>query len=297
MKILVLGSEGFIGKNVVSFLKKNGHDVLSSDIVSLHGRLDYIYFDLEDKKFHEVLRTRDVCINCTGAADVRGSLEFPSRDFNLNAVNVFKIVDLIRVNNPQTHFINISSAAIYGDPGKLPINESSAVNPISPYGYHKQISEIILKEFSSVFNIATCSLRVFSCFGPGQKKQLFWDVYKRILNQEELVFKGTGNQTRDFIYIDDLCRIIELIISNKAQGYNAYNVGTGTETSIKEAIEVFANLYGVKATLIKFDGKQDMGNPDNWCADISKLTNIGFIPEFTLIQGLEKYKEWLTENK
>ena len=110
------------------------------------------------------------------------SFKDPLFDFNLNVFNVFKILEAIKLFNDKCKFVNLSSAAVYGNPDILPIIETSTILPISPYGFHKSISETIVKEYYSVYKIQSISLRVFSVYGEYLKKQLFWDLYNKILN-------------------------------------------------------------------------------------------------------------------
>lgn len=237
MKILILGSEGFIGKSISKFYKANSdYDVYSSDILPNHGAEKYVQINTTSPNFEEIISQEfSVIINCTGAAHVGNSLNKPLNDFFLNTVNVFRILDAIRLKSPVTHFVNLSSAAVYGQPVQLPVKENSVIKPLSPYGFHKVMSESILKEFFDIFNISSTSLRIFSCYGPGLKKQLFWDAYKKACNKK-YEFWGTGKESRDFIYVDDLAKIIQHVVNKDNKGFNTYNIASGVETSIENAI-------------------------------------------------------------
>ncbi|MBL4663625.1 MAG: SDR family oxidoreductase, partial [Flavobacteriaceae bacterium] len=180
MKILIIGSKGFIGSHCVSFFSKE-HEVWECDVVSDYVTPKYFLIDATNANFNEVMLSEsfDICINCAGAASVPDSIKNPLRDFELNVAQVFKQLDAIRQHNPTCKYINFSSAAVYGNPTYLPIDESHPLNPISPYGNHKKMAEEICTEFFENFEIQTCSLRVFSAYGPGLQKQLFWDLYKK----------------------------------------------------------------------------------------------------------------------
>ncbi|KIC92263.1 NAD(P)-dependent oxidoreductase [Flavihumibacter sp. ZG627] len=299
MKILILGSEGFIGSNAVRYFRELGYDVYGGDII-LKQEGKYFLINPELPEFSSIFIKEkfDVCINATGAANVQLSFEYPSLDFSLNTANVFAILEAIRKHNASCRFINLSSAAVYGNPASLPVTETSALNPLSPYGFHKLYSEFICREFHQMFSIETISLRIFSAYGEGLKKQLFWDLQKKILNSQDGVVSmfGTGMETRDFIYINDLLKAIHLIILKSKFYGQAVNIASGIETTIKNAVETFVKVSSCDFE-VQFLGAAKVGDPVNWKADISILSEIGFFPDFSLEQGLINYYKWVTEKK
>ena len=236
----------------------------------------------------------DVCINASGSAHVGFSFENPSRDFELNVVNVQKILVALRDSNTRCKFINFSSAAVYGNPALLPIAENSVCKPLSPYGFHKLQSELLLTQYHKFFGLNTCSLRVFSAYGPGLKKQLFWDLYQKSIRQQEVSLFGTGRETRDFIYIDDLLQIIDLVIQHSPFKGSIYNVAGNQEITIAEAAKIFLNEISPGKKLA-FNGTERTGDPDNWRANMEMVKGYGFKPQFNLQSGLKKYAEWLRE--
>ena len=181
MKIIVIGSKGFIGSHCVDYFSKE-HEVWGCDVVLDYNTSHYFSIDAVDSDFLGIFEQReyDVCINCSGAANVPFSLDKPFNDFKLNTLNVFKLLEAIRKHSPKCKFITMSSAAVYGNPEQLPIVESQMKNPVSPYGFHKSMAENICEEYSRFWNIQTCSLRIFSAYGPRLKKQLFWDLFHKI---------------------------------------------------------------------------------------------------------------------
>ena len=238
----------------------------------------------------------DVCVNCSGSANVSNSITHPRRDFLLNTANVFSILDAIREYNPECKFLNISSAAVYGRPVELPIGESCELNPISPYGTHKKLAEEICSEFFNYFNIKTCSIRIFSAFGPGLKKQLFWDIYKKSKIGNEIKLFGDGKESRDFIYIQDIVVAVEKIVNNADFKGECINVSSGIETTIKEAAETFINIINPNIKIV-FNNIVREGDPKNWKANINKIKSIGFAPKIFLKEGLTNYYQWLTKEK
>ena len=152
-------------------------------------------------------------------------------------------MDCIRKNSPASKFINLSSAAVYGNPKVIPIMEDTPLNPISPYGFHKEFAERICNEFSQLFGIKCLSLRIFSVYGPGLKKQILWDINKKIQESKEsrIELFGSGEESRDFIYVDDLVNAIQLIANKGDFKGEVYNVANGQEITIKEVATLFVN--------------------------------------------------------
>ncbi|MES2655427.1 MAG: SDR family oxidoreductase [Bacteroidota bacterium] len=293
MRILIIGSKGFIGQHCVAYFSETGNEVYKADVVasneSNYTCLTTIHTDFDQLFLNQNF---DFCINASGSAHVGFSFEKPSIDFELNVLNVHKLLVAIRTYNPTCKFINFSSAAVYGNPEKLPITETATRNPVSPYGFHKLQSEYILKEYHRFFNIATCNLRIFSAYGPGLRKQLFWDLFQKSLQQAPVNLFGTGNETRDFIYIDDLMEVLNCIIQKAPFDGESYNIGSGIQVKINEAVSTFYSHLNDQIQY-GFTGEHKIGDPDNWVADISKIQQIGFSPKYNINKGLELTANWL----
>jgi UDP-glucose 4-epimerase len=293
MKILIIGVEGFIGKSCRSYFSERGHAVCGADIIE---KKEQGYFFINPLQadynclFNEALP--DVCINASGSADVGFSLKNPGKDYELNVMNVERMLDAIKKIRPGCKFLNFSSAAVYGNPRVLPVNESAETNPLSPYGNHKLKSESLLREYHTKHGLMTCSLRVFSAYGIGLKKQLFWDIYRKTFNGKKINLFGTGEESRDFIFSEDLVNAIDTIIQQGTFTGEAINVSSGVETKIKDAAGTFLSFLG-KEFCPEFSGEEKAGDPKNWRADISLLKQMGFTPFVTFDVGINRYAEWL----
>ncbi|MBC7888324.1 MAG: GDP-mannose 4,6-dehydratase [Ferruginibacter sp.] len=299
MKILIIGSKGFIGSYAFSyFTSRPGINCWGCDVVVDYPATNYFLLDTTNSDFNELFTEMafDVCINCSGAASVNDSMDHPLRDFSLNTFNVIKILDAIRRHAPACRFINLSSAAVYGNPVALPIKETDACGPLSPYGKHKLFAEELCGEYYRYFNVATCSLRIFSAYGPGLKKQILWDIFKKSGAAGPVQLFGTGRETRDFIYVADIIAAIDLIIQKGAFDASVYNLASGIETSMRELAELFLKEIGYRGELV-FSGNERAGDPINWRADTTKLTALGFEPAILLETGIKNYIKWLGEEK
>ena len=296
MKILIIGSMGFIGSHLVRYFDKR-HEVWQCDVVTDYTTPSYMQIDASNSDFNAVFEEQhyDVCVNCSGAASVPDSLRHPYRDFLLNTANVYAILNAIRMHCPACKFINLSSAAVYGNPQTLPVTESASIAPMSPYGRHKAMAEAICKEFSEEFGISTYSLRIFSAFGNGLRKQIFWDMNRKMTDTAEAMFFGTGDETRDFIHIQDIAQAVDLVIKNAAFKGEAINVANGEAITIRDAVNLFARLKGYKGQIV-FNDMVREGDPRFWEADIRILKEWGYQQTVTLEQGLKDYIKWAEEN-
>ena len=295
MKILIIGSKGFIGSHCVNYFSVD-HDVWECDVVTDYANDKYFVIDATNANFEEVFASNsyDVCVNCSGAASVPDSIKNPQRDFMLNVSNVFKQLDAIRKFQPGCKYINLSSAAVYGNPESLPISEDHHLDPISPYGNHKKMAEEVCADFYTNYRIPTCSLRIFSAYGAGLQKQLFWDLYQKQKESQIVKLFGTGEESRDFIYITDLVKAIDLVIQKAAFQNDIINVANGIEITINEVATTYFKDLGIS---FEFEGNKRKGDPDNWVADISRIQEMGYSPQVSLEEGIKFYWKWLKENE
>ena len=280
-KIILIGTNGFLGS---SFKK-------------LLGGYDFICINDVLKLSHEILNNYDIILNCAGASSVSNSFIDPLRDFDSNVSLVSNILERIRLSgNKEIRFINLSSASVYGNPRKLPIAENDQLSPISPYGFGKMMAEQLCQIYNSFYGIKTLSLRIFSAYGVGQKKMLLWDLHQKVLNAKGVIsLFGTGLESRDFIHIDDIFQQIMLSISNADFKGEAINIGNGKEVKIIEIAEIFKKLHPVIFEY-SFSGEIRIGDPINWCADISKMNEWGYEQKKSIYDGVDEYIKWAIVN-
>jgi UDP-glucose 4-epimerase len=297
-RAIIFGSSGFVGAALAKHLKTKGYFVAGCDVINSDAEkiLNNFYLAEDNQEsLNKIFSEQfDVCINCAGSASVAYSFENPFKDYELNTRIVFRILSAIKEVNKDCRFLNLSSAAVYGNPKELPIKETAEVKPVSPYGNHKFMSEMICRQFYAYFNIDTYSLRIFSAYGPGLKKQLFWDLYQKSLRSKNVSLFGTGNETRDFIYVDDLINAIELIAKSSNISSREINVANGEEIKIADAADCFYKNLD-KSISLSFSGEDKPGDPKNWKADISILKSLGYKAEYNIEKGILEYIKWLNK--
>ena len=286
MNILIIGQNGFIGSHIAAYFNSN-------EACKLYA-IDWSAGCLSQIEAISSNVNINVVINATGSADVAKSVKFPAVDFEANVMFHFKLMDIFK--HSQCRYIYFSSAAVYGNPQKMPIAETDAINPVSPYGWHKYYGELMCKEFASLYTIQTASLRLFSVFGPGQKKMLFYDLYNKCnMASPSVELQGSGNDSRDFIYVKDVVLAVEKIITAAPMHGECYNIGSGIEIQIKDAAAEFVSLAAPDKK-INFNGHSIPGYPSNWKADMSLMQELGFKAQTGFGPGLNETIQWLKEN-
>jgi len=298
MKILIIGSEGFIGRNCVSFFSKKGWEVHGCDLLDYTSN-NYHYTKISrlQPSFDDVFADikYDACINASGNGSVPFSIDHPVNDFEANCNDTIRVLELIALKNRECRYIHISSAAVYGNPQRSPVPEDETINPLSPYGWHKYIAEILCKEYHTLYKIPVVIVRPFSIYGPGLHKQLFWDLFLKCKQSaKELVLWGTGNESRDFIYINDFIEALNIILLNSPMQANIYNLGNGIEITIKDAAQQFLKNFDSSINL-KFNNQQRIGDPMHWKADITNVRSLGYESKYNFAKGIQETVTWLKD--
>jgi UDP-glucose 4-epimerase len=298
MKVLIVGCEGFIGNNILNFLQKNNYEVLGCDLLDIkNSSYPYYKIDRFNPSYFTIIKESqpDVVINAAGSGLVSLSITNPLGDFQANTIDTFNLLEAIRLNTHSCKYLNFSSAAVYGNTSKIPVSEDDSIQPISPYGWHKYYSELICKEYFQLHHIKTLSVRPFSVYGPGLKKQLFWDMYQKTQNSKEITLFGTGKESRDFIFIEDFVKVIGIIFEKADFDGGVINIANGEETTIAEAASIFYSNLPFNG-VFSFNGAIKEGDPVNWRADIRKLSAMGYSSSFSFEEGITQYIQWLKEN-
>jgi len=294
MKILIFGANGFIGSNAIKYFQRKKYEVFGSNIKLYSPNVNEAHQSLNQLEELFQLQQFDYCINASGSSTVAFSLQNEKEDYWLNFKLVELLTGVLKKYQPKCKFLNLSSAAVYGNPSSLPILENDITLPISPYGKHKLLSEQLLLNTALKNELPTLSLRIFSVYGNELKKQLFWDIYQKSKVSAKIELYGTGNETRDFIHIDDLMLAFEQILLYAKFDGRSINVASGNETTIKMAAQILIDNLNTNLSLV-FNGVQNKMDPKFWKADISNLKSLGFIANISLENGLKQYVRWLKE--
>lgn len=291
--VLITGVNGFVGSHVASYLQNDFHviGIGSSESCIVSSLSDYKRMVLPDLKLVELISTvkPHALVHCAGRGSVPFSVENPEADFLAGPQLVMHVLESIRLSGVRTTFLFPSSAAVYGNPKHLPVSEKSELKPISPYGHHKLLSEMIVKEYHDLYGQKYVCMRIFSCYGEGLKKQILWDAAVKATQGRVDLF-GTGEETRDFIHIDDLACIVSMLVADNVTDLTL-NVANGEQVKIRDIIELLVSSLNSNAPVC-FNGKQRKGDPVLWEADVSSLSRLGFVPQISLQDGVRRFAEW-----
>jgi UDP-glucose 4-epimerase len=296
--VFITGVSGFIGRYAARYFNEQGWTVIGTDSSTPENAptanlKQYYSTRLPGDNLPNILQQHqpDVCIHCAGRASVNLSVSDPAADFYGNTALTFELLNALRQAAPTCRFIFLSSAAVYGNPETLPIQETQTPNPLSPYGFHKLQSEQLCAEFSKIYNLPTASLRIFSAYAPGLRRQVLWDICRKALTQDRVILQGTGQESRDFIHALDIAKALMTVATSAPMTGEVYNLASGREVTIAELANLVFGALDHQGQL-SFDGVVPVGNPLNWCADISKIESIGFMPKVQLEQGVKVFTNW-----
>ena len=266
MRLLITGISGFIGGSVGRYAERAGHTVRGA------GRSTTADLAHVITHFHP-----DVLLNAAGTASVGASIEDPLNDFRGSVQTCAEVLDAVRRSGANPLVLIPSSAAVYGNPVSLPVTENACVQPISPYGFHKAACELLGREYAECFGLKIMICRFFSVYGAAQRRLLVWELYQQLAGPERIAWlDGTGNETRDFLYIDDLAEAL-LGLMNKPRSADdeplVVNVASGTETDVLSLAGMIRDLVAPDKE-IRCRGNLRKNDPLCWRADTGHLQTL-----------------------
>lgn len=253
MKVLVTGGAGFIGSHIVDQLITNGYQVVVIDNLSsgrreqINEKASFYELDLTSEQLIQVIiqERPQVIVHQAAQTRVDVSIDQPVRDANTNIIGTINLLEGARQAGTQK-IVFASTAAVYGNPNYLPIDERHPIQPLSGYGAAKAAAEHYLQIYHYLYGIDYTVLRYANVYGLRQDPRgeggvvsIFID---KILQNQDVTIFGDGEQTRDYIYVEDIARA-NLLAIEKANG-EVINVGTGVQTSIKQLIAKFEQVTG-----------------------------------------------------
>ena len=305
--ILITGGCGFIGTNLVRYLASKGCQIRILDNLSTGKEENLRQLQSQDYRpsTGELtigdIRNREVVdqamqgvatvVHLAAHTSVVDSLENPRETWEVNVVGTLNLLEACRQNG-VAKFIFASSNAAVGEQTP-PIDELKIPKPLSPYGASKLAAEALCGSYYHSFGLKTISLRFSNCYGPysEHKPSIIPRLIKWSKEEKPLIIYGDGNQTRDFIHVDDVCQAIYLALTANIDLYGgAFQIGTGIETSINKLAELMKEMAGNKLQIIH-EAKRK-GEIKRNCSDITKARRmLGFEPEIKLREGLKELWE------
>ncbi len=335
MKILITGGVGFIGTNTAVYFSKSKNNQIT--IVDNFSRKDVdknalflkkrypqikiIKANVADvHKYLEEIKKTDVIIHLAGQTAVTTSIINPEKDFQSNIFSTFRLLEVVKLNNPKIIFIYSSTNKVYGDLNNHQfkknikeknyqdichpqgIDESENLDFISPYGCSKGAADLYCLDYSRVYDFNTVVFRQSCIYGPFQfgVEDQGWIAFfsKQFLFKKSLTIYGDGYQIRDLLYVGDLIDAYQLAINNikKVKG-QAFNIGGGIKNaySLLQVIKILENNFGYKIK-IGFD-KVRLGDQKYFVSKNEKIRKIlGWKPKTDFKQGIKKLINWQQNN-
>jgi len=296
MNFLITGGAGFLGSALSNRLLRQGHHVRVLDDLStgnpdaLDPEIHFTRGDINDRpKLWTLLQDIDCVYHLAARVSVPESVLFP-RDYNeVNSGGTATLMEAVRdAGTPRV--VLTSSGAVYGDQEAPLMTEAMAPHPLSPYAVSKLSAEWYVRTIGALSGIETVILRIFNAYGPGQRippshPPVIPNFIRQAKQNGTVIFHGDGNQTRDYVYVDDV--VNALVAAATVQGMNGevINVGSGKETSVRELARQVIDITGGKP--------EEVYNPRvssgvlRMCADISKAKReLNYVPLISLENGL-----------
>ncbi|MBL9116666.1 MAG: SDR family oxidoreductase [Verrucomicrobiaceae bacterium] len=262
LKFLITGATGFVSGCVAADASKNGHAVV---------KISRPWDDLTQQIAHE---KPDVVFHGAGSASVAESVKNPEQDRECSVGTWKRLLTAVQASGCKPLVVFPSSAAVYGNPAKLPVCETSVLNPISPYGRHKVECEELAGQYRVEHGLPVVVFRLFSLFGSGQKRLLVRELFEQAVSEQSTVsLQGTGHETRDYLSAEDFGRAIvhfaERFCSQQIGLSDpwVFNLASGVETSVRELAELITADCGSNKPVVCLNRARP-GDPTRWVADM-----------------------------
>ncbi len=293
---LITGGCGFIGTNLVQRLCRSDYRVRVLDNCSVGGDeptdgVEFIRGDVCDENaVRAAVDGVDVVIHLAAQSGVIPSIEDPLKDFEVNAAGTVNLLMAAR-NADVARVVYASSNAALGEVPN-PFEESKAPNPISPYGASKLAGEAYCLAFNGSFGLGTVALRFANAYGPfsSHKNSVVAKFLKRALDGQPLIIYGDGSQTRDFIYVEDLCDAIILAAQVDCAG-EIFHIASGVETPIIDLAHITQEIVGPDVRILFEERRQ--GEAYQISVSIEKARRLlRFSPRVELREGVRDTHGW-----
>lgn len=296
MRFLVTGGAGFLGSALANRLVCEGHEVRVIDNLTagnpekLDTRVLFTRGDVADiPKLWTLLQDISCVYHLAARVSVPESIQYP-RDYNhVNVGGTVSVMEAMRDVGVK-RVVFASSGAVYGDQALQPLSENMAPNPDSPYAVSKLSAEAYVRTIGSLWGIETVSLRIFNAYGPSQQlpashAPVIPRFIKSALTGESLIIFGNGQQTRDFVYIDDVVDALVSAANAPNVDRQVINIGSGIETHISDLVDIMGQIIGRRLEPLYTTGQS--GGVSRMCADLAQARELlGFRPKTLLGDGL-----------
>lgn len=296
-KVLVTGAFGFVGRHVARAAAARGYVVHGVG----HGawsRSEWREWGIDEWHVADVTLDTlvsyggdpDIVFHCAGSGSVAFSMSHPAQDFERTVLTTLSTLEYVRLHRPDAKLVLPSSAGVYGNASSLPIRIDAPLAPASPYGGHKKMAEDLCRSYAAHFGVSAAIVRLFSVYGVGLRKQLLWDACGK-LARGPAEFGGTGDETRDWIHVDDAAALMLAAADAASSACPLANGANGSATQIRKIVESIASEMG-NGNAVRFSGMSRPGDPAHFAADIAEARGWGWQPTRSLAAEIARYVAW-----
>ncbi len=314
MKILITGAAGFLGSYLSEKYVNEGHIVYGIDNL-LNGNLNnvrtllhrknfkFIHDDVRNKGIYSKLPTDlDAIFHLAAQIHVDRSIVNPQETFDINVTGTMNVLEFARMNDVNK-ILFASTSEVYGSAKYVPMDEDHPLAAQHPYGVSKIAADRLCYTYNETYDLGIDIIRCFNFFGPRQKDSGYGGVIaifiNRILQNKPPIIYGDGNQTRDYMYVDDAVNAYDKVLrSNDNPGKFGINFGTGTEKSVNDIAELILKYSGNEKKLKPIHVDARPTEVQRLFADISKAkTSLNFVANIEFEQGISLLMDWYKNYK
>lgn len=305
---LITGGAGFIGSNLANYLASENTVIVIDDLsmgkqenLINSNNIKFIKGSVTNHHLMEDILSSnqfDYIFHLAAIASVADSVARPVETHQINFESVLSLLELVKKTQPNLKkLVFSSSAAVYGDEPSLPKIENSAIKPLTPYAIDKYAAERYVNVYNHLYDVPTSAVRFFNIYGPNQNPSspysgvisILIDNYRDLLKKRNISFTlyGDGEQSRDFVYIEDAIQALLLVAKSSHSKGEVYNVGTGKAITLNELIFTIDKILGVKLPVVFMEERS--GDIKHSLSNTEKLTLLGYKPSFTVEKGIASY--------
>lgn len=297
MKYIITGGAGFIGSNLVECLCREGNEVIVIGVASKEfvfgEKIKFYEMEIKDSAVAGIFEKErpEIVYHLAGPINLRRSVDDPLFGLSANFFNdTKKILDLGQNLGIKKIVFTSSGGALYGANLPIPTPENARVCPVTLYGKANLMIEDLIENYYGKFDFPFTILRLSNVYGPRQWKQgIVPSIIDSIIEGKQIIINGNGEQTRDFIYVDDVVRALKRVAQTNASG--TFNVGSGREVTINFLCERISLILGKKLNIVY--QKDSFSGPQRSAVEISKIKKeFDWEPEILLDDGLRKTIEF-----
>jgi len=304
MKILITGGAGFIGTNCIIYFRNKGNDIINIDKLGTGSvrknlnvaEMKFFKVDLSKKFPFEFLEGIELILNFASESHVDRSIKDPYFFYKNNVGLIMNLLEALRKFNENIRMVHVSTDEVYGDILNGSFTEDATLRPSNPYSASKVAQDAFVLAYSRTYGLDISITRCTNNYGPYQlPEKLVPKAIIRALKNMKIPLYGDGRQIRDWLYVNDHCRAIE-IVANKGKKGEIYNISAGNEKMNIEVVKKILDILKKPEDLIEFV-KDRPGHDVRYSLNSKKLRELGWDTETSFNEGIEKTVKWYLENR